>query len=154
MNKIDVSKRSIGVNYKNGRASISVWAPNAQKVTLHIDGSNKREALKPKEHGYWHGTYRLQPGDQYTFMLDDKELPDPASLSQPEGVHCPSEIIDLSAYKWTDQQWVNPVLDNYIIYELHTGTFTSEGTFAAIEEKIDYLLDCGFTAIEILKRLR
>ncbi|MGN6568166.1 MAG: malto-oligosyltrehalose trehalohydrolase [Flavipsychrobacter sp.] len=150
MNKIDVSKRSIGVNYKNGKANVLVWAPDAQRVALHIDGSNRHEELKPKEHGYWQGSFRLQPGERYKFLMNDTELPDPASLSQPEGVHGPSEIIDLTAYKWTDQHWTNPVLDDYIIYELHTGTFTSEGTFSAIEEKLDYLLDCGFTAIEIM----
>jgi len=150
MSKIDVSAKSLGINFKNSKASVLVWAPNAQKVEFHTPETNMREELKHIEHGYWQGLVLLQPGDKYNFILDGKPIPDPASLSQPDGVHGPSQAIDIISYKWTDNQWANLPLESYIIYELHTGTFTPDGNFAAIETKLDYLLQCGFTAIELM----
>ncbi|GAB3255680.1 malto-oligosyltrehalose trehalohydrolase [Larkinella harenae] len=76
--------------------------------------------------------------------------PDPASLAQPEGVHGPSEAIDTTSFEWHDQNWANYDLEEYILYELHTGTFTPEGTFAAIVSKLDYLKSLGINAIEIM----
>ncbi|WP_229364499.1 malto-oligosyltrehalose trehalohydrolase [Fibrella aestuarina] len=77
-------------------------------------------------------------------------LPDPASLSQPEGVHGLSRAVDTGTFPWEDTGWVNPPLAQYLLYELHTGTFTPEGTFAGIEEKLDYLKALGVNAIEIM----
>ncbi|MBS1687614.1 MAG: malto-oligosyltrehalose trehalohydrolase [Bacteroidetes bacterium] len=150
MSNVDIAKRTLGVDYKHGKANIIVWAPEAKKVSIHFYNSNKTIDLQLKERGYWQGTAKVIENDTYKFIVDGKELPDVVSLSQPEGVHGPSAVVDLNTFKWTDQQWVNPALDNYIIYELHTGTFTSEGTFAGIESKLDYLLECGITAIEIM----
>jgi maltooligosyltrehalose trehalohydrolase len=93
----------------------------------------------------------LKPGDRYQFVLDDNAcLPDPASLHQSDGVHGPSRAFDPQDFKWTDKDWQNPKLSEYIIYELHIGTFTAEGTFAAMETKLDYLVELGVTAIEIM----
>jgi len=150
MNSVDIAKRTLGVNLNNGKANIIVWAPEAKKVGIHFYNSNKKIDLQLRERGYWHGTTLMMGSEIYKFIVDGEELPDAASLSQPEGVHGPSAIIDLNLFKWTDQEWVNPALDNYIIYELHTGTFTNEGTFSGIESKLDYLLECGITAIEIM----
>ena len=87
----------------------------------------------------------------YEFLVDgDKEYPDPASLSQPGGVHGASKAIDVTEFPWTDRDWKNIPLENYILYELHTGTFTPGGTFSAIEKKLDHLKDLGITAIEIM----
>ena len=83
-------------------------------------------------------------------MKGKQEFPDPTSLSQPEGVHGPSQAIDLREFEWSDDNWKNIPLEEYILYELHTGTFTPEGTFAALEEKLDYLKDLGINAIEIM----
>jgi maltooligosyltrehalose trehalohydrolase len=77
-------------------------------------------------------------------------LPDPASLSQLQGVHAASSVVDVYEFDWTDQKWQNPDLHTYIIYELHTGTFTEEGNLRAICEKLDHLLSLGITAIELM----
>lgn len=115
---------------------------------------NKKTTLKLEQgdFGYWTlVTEKLKPGDLYQFALDKgKHLPDPASLAQPDGVHGASMAIDLKAFKWRDSAWKNPAMADYIIYELHTGTFTPEGDFAAIAGKLDYLKSLGITAIELM----
>ncbi|HEY0898647.1 MAG TPA: malto-oligosyltrehalose trehalohydrolase, partial [Sphingobacteriaceae bacterium] len=89
-------------------------------------------------------------GDQYQFLLDGELRPDPASLSQPEGVHGPSQAVDLQAFHWADDTWNNIDQENYILYELHTGTFSPAGTFEGIGEKLDHLKELGINAIEIM----
>ena len=151
MDDLNLKKRSIGVNFNDGFAKIKMWAPLAESVDLLQTETNKKYPLKEASYGFWElETNALEPGDLYRFVLnDEKELPDPASLSQPESVHGPSQVIDLQ-YNWTDQDWKNPDLKEYIFYEIHTGTFTPEGTFAAIEQKLDYLKDLGITAVELM----
>lgn len=150
MNKVDVSRRTIGINFNNGTAEVVVWSPVAKKVT--VVAGNKKIELEQKKYGVWHTTTNaIRPGDNYNIQIDDKEeLPDPASLSQPEGVHGASQAINVKDFKWSDEEWKNPDLEQYIIYELHTGTFTQQGTFAAVEEKLDHLKELGITAIEIM----
>lgn len=148
---IKVSKRNIGINFeKEGKAEVRFWAPEAVTVELKI--SDAVLPLEKKDFGYWElFTDKIKPGTSYQFQLNGKDmLPDPASLSQPEGVHGASEAYDLNAFKWTDDHWKNPALDTYLLYELHTGTFTAEGNFDGIISKLDYLLDLGITAIEVM----
>ncbi|MGV3585923.1 MAG: malto-oligosyltrehalose trehalohydrolase, partial [Adhaeribacter sp.] len=152
MSQINVSERTLGVNFTPaGEAIIRVWAPKAQQVAVALP-DNITLPLQDEEFGYWSAkTYQLEPGDTYQFILDDdKKLPDPASLSQPEGVHGPSQALAIKNFAWTDTAWKNIPLGDYILYELHTGTFTPEGTFAALEEKLDYLIKLGVNAIEIM----
>jgi maltooligosyltrehalose trehalohydrolase len=94
----------------------------------------------------------LKPGDRYLINVSNENaFPDPASLSQPDGVHGPSECIDLNEIrKIKDQNWQGISLHDLIIYELHVGTFTPEGTFMALQQKLDYLTDLGINAIEIM----
>ncbi|MGZ5285802.1 MAG: malto-oligosyltrehalose trehalohydrolase [Flavisolibacter sp.] len=148
--KLDISSRSIGVNFKNGWAEIILWSPEAQQVAIKF--GNSSIALEKDGQGYWRGkTDQLQEGMLYQFVLNgDKILPDPASMSQPDGVHGPSMAIDLSGFKWADAEWKNPELKNYIIYELHTGTFTTDGSFASIEKKLAHLQELGVNAIELM----
>lgn len=153
MFKIDVNERRLGVNFAdNKEANVLLWAPLAKKVELLLVKSKEKILLEQAEMGYWKlTTNKLAPQDAYLFVLDgQKERPDPASLYQPKGVHEFSEALDLKEFSWTDQEWESPLLDDYIIYELHTGTFTPKGTFEGIEEKLDYLKDLGITAIEIM----
>jgi len=153
MNPVDVTKRTLGVNFlTGGQAEIVVWAPLADQVEVKVNGLDKNIPLQPGEYGYWNfKTYQLEPGDLYKFVLNgDKELPDPVSLAQPEGVHGHSQAIELNSYNWTDGKWNNLPLSDYILYELHTGTFSPEGTFAGIEAKLDYLKELGVNAIEIM----
>ncbi len=148
---IDVLKRGIGINFsKEGLAEINVWSPQAAKVEVKVE--KETLPLAKKEYGYWQiETDKIKEGGRYKISIDGKEpLPDPASLSQPDGVHGASEAINLNTFQWSETAWNNLPLEDYIIYELHTGTFTNEGTFAAIESKLDYLKELGITAIEIM----
>lgn len=149
---INLKKRSIGVNFNAaGQAEINLWAPFAKSVMLLLSDKNKCP-LKEASYGYWHLTTAiLKPGDTYQFVLDDgKPLPDPASLVQPKGVHEPSQTFDLQSFVWDDKSWQNISLNNYIFYEVHTGAFTTEGTFTSLEAKLDYLKELGITAVELM----
>jgi len=153
MNALDIRTRHLGINFhRNGQANVLLWAPKAEFVEISLLKNGHRIALQQKKYGYWSlETDEIQPGDQYNFVLDQKDqFPDPASLFQPEGVHGASEAFDISKFEWTDQEWKNPALKDYITYEVHVGTFTPEGTFEAMIEKLDYLVDLGITAIEIM----
>ena len=150
--KIKISSRSVGVNFnEDGLAKIVVWAPFAKKVEVVVNKA-RVISLQFAELGYWKATSDdLKPGDVYKIRLDgEKELPDPASLSQPEGVHGPSEALALNDFLWTDSSRKSIPLEEYILYELHTGTFTTEGTFESLELKLDYLKNLGINAIEIM----
>ena len=138
------------MNFSDGLATVVVWSPEAVQVDLCY--KNQKLPLDKGQQGYWHGqTGHLAPGDLYTFMINgEKELPDPASLLQPDGVHGPSGATDLSIFRRADEGWENLPLNEYIIYELHTGCFTPEGTFAGIEKKLDHLLELGINAIELM----
>jgi maltooligosyltrehalose trehalohydrolase len=141
-----------GVTFlNNGSASIALWAPNAESAAIVLQNKQSLE-LNKGEKGYWTlVTDKLKPLDEYQFLLDgNKLLPDPASRSQPHGVHGQSQAIDLLNFKWKATDWKPVSLDDYIIYELHTGTFTNEGTFAGIGAKLQYLKELGITAIEIM----
>lgn len=145
---MNLSRRHIGLNFEDGKAWALVWAPKAKKVALQFHGQSL--PMQPEPYGYWSlPNAPLKPGDQYQFQLDDQTLPDIASLSQPD-VHGASVAVDLSSYNWNDQNWKNPELKDYLIYELHTGTFTAEGTFEAILAKLDYLCELGISAIELM----
>src|SRR5690606_5114371 len=104
------------------------------------------------QEGYWQVEVKnIAAGTKYMFLLDGElKRPDPASLSQPEGVHEWSEVVDHEEYQWKDAAWHPPALEDMIIYELHVGTFTQEGTFEAIIGKLDYLQELGVNAIEIM----
>ncbi|MCF0057073.1 malto-oligosyltrehalose trehalohydrolase [Dyadobacter sp. CY356] len=153
MNAVNTRTRTLGINFNNkGLANVVLWAPEADRVEILLFSSNIKIPLISEEYGYWTlETDIILPGDQYKFIINgDKQLPDPASLSQPEGVHGPSKAVNLKTFAWTDTNWKNIPLKEYITYELHTGTFTPDGTFASMEEKLDYLVDLGITAIEIM----
>lgn len=152
MEHLNVSVRSLGVNFdEDGIAQVRVWSPEAEKVAIKKK-NGEVIPLEQIEYGYWEAhNMPLRPNDLYKVVLNgEKDLPDPASLSQPEGVHGHSQALDLRSYKWNDKEWKNIRLEDYIIYELHTGTFCEKSSFAGIEEKLDYLLDLGITAIEIM----
>jgi maltooligosyltrehalose trehalohydrolase len=153
MPETTVNTRTLGITFTtDGLAQARVWAPLAQDVSIRLISRDLILPLDKDAPGYWQTTTnQLQPGDTYRFVLNGTtELPDPASLSQPEGVHGPSQAIDTSTFRWTDSDWQNPDLDDYLLYELHTGTFSPEGTFAGIVERLDYLVELGINAIEIM----
>jgi maltooligosyltrehalose trehalohydrolase len=104
------------------------------------------------EAGYWSVTVTdLAPGARYLYRMDhDRERPDPASHFQPEGVHGPSEIVDHAAFHWEDAGWKGLPLQSMVLYELHVGTFTTEGTFDAVIPRLSDLKDLGVNAIELM----
>ncbi|HVW12345.1 MAG TPA: malto-oligosyltrehalose trehalohydrolase [Mucilaginibacter sp.] len=146
-----MSRRSIGLNMVGGHVEVSVWAPLANTVALETE-AGKIIPLELREHGNWQATTdAIGVGEHYLFVIDGyKKLPDPASLSQPDGVHGPSQHIDINAFEWTDGDWTNPPLSDYIFYELHTGVFSTESDFNGIIDKLDYLAELGVTAIGIM----
>lgn len=139
MNTIRVNRKSLGVNFTaRGQSEILLWAPHAEEAALYLPESEETISLNKQEYGYWSCiTAKIKPGDRYVFILDKKEYADPASLHQPDGVIGPSEVINLNNFNWSDQAWNNIPLSKYILYELHVGTFTNEGSLLAIEEKLD-----------------
>jgi maltooligosyltrehalose trehalohydrolase len=130
-----------------------VWAPDRKKVDLHLHQSYS--ALLPMDRdalGYHRAVVKeVRPGSRYQYRLDDScERPDPASRFQPDGVHGPSQLVDLSGFEWTDSSWEGFALEDSVFYELHVGTFTPEGTFAALIPHLDRLAELGITTIELM----
>ncbi|MDR4493059.1 MAG: malto-oligosyltrehalose trehalohydrolase [Nitrospirales bacterium] len=136
------------------QVTFRAWAPWVKTLSVEILSSQSElVAMEPRPFGYWETTVsNISGGTQYQFVLHDKlKRPDPASRFQPEGVHGPSEVIDPAIFQWSDQQWKGLPLHDYIIYELHPGTFTPTGTFEAIIPFLSYLRDeVGITAIELM----
>ena len=130
----------------------NVWAPKAETVHLIFVDKNEKFELQKQDFGYFALTLEnVSPEIYYKYQINsDKTFPDPASLSQPKGVHEASEIIDLSDFEWTDNEWKNIPLKEMIQYELHTGTFSPEGTFDGINKKLGYLKELGINTIEIM----
>lgn len=142
----------LGSNYLgNGQCEFRVWAPFRDSLAVHIlSPQDQVIPLQKDEWGYWQETVSADPGTRYVYQLDGTlERPDPASHYQPEGVHGSSQVVD-HQFDWTDQTWQGIPLKDLIIYELHVGTFTPEGTFESIIPRLSYLQDLGITAIEIM----
>jgi maltooligosyltrehalose trehalohydrolase len=132
--------------------SFQVWAPRAKKLEIHITFPNDRIiAMQSAERAYFFAEVSdVRPGTLYFYRFDDgRERPDPASRFQPQGVHGPSQVVDRD-FPWTDREWRGLALDKYVLYELHVGTFTPEGTFDAIIPRIGALKELGITAIELM----
>ena len=128
-----------------------IWAPAAKTASVKI--GETATLMKPGQGGWWQAAVEsADPGADYQFLLDgdDYALPDPRSQWQPHGVHGPSRLLDHSAFRWTDQNWQAPAWPEAIVYELHIGTFTSEGTLDAARERLGYLKDLGITHVELL----
>jgi maltooligosyltrehalose trehalohydrolase len=135
-----------------GRWEFLLWAPNARSVSLHLLHSGELLTMAPLSRGYFRRTVEnLEPGTRYFFQLDDaRKLPDPASRFQPEGVHGPSEVVDLNQFQWTDQNWQGRTLERSIFYEIHVGTYTAQGTFDALIPHIPELVELGITTVELM----
>jgi maltooligosyltrehalose trehalohydrolase len=128
-----------------------VWAPGADQLDVKV--KEQSYPLTETEGGWWEAAVEdAGPGSEYVYLMNGKEqpLPDPRSAYQPHGVNGPSQVVDHSAFAWTDDAWQARPLQGAIIYELHVGTFTPEGTCDAVIEKLEYLKDLGITHIELL----
>ncbi|MDU0478035.1 malto-oligosyltrehalose trehalohydrolase [Staphylococcus chromogenes] len=129
-----------------------VWAPHAIAVRIRVDG--QVTDMRETEHGWWTADIDKSPGQRYAFSLFDGHawsdfVPDPRSTSQPDGVHGESEVT-APDFEWTDHQWTGRITAGQLLYELHVGTFTPEGTFDGVISKLDYLKELGVTTIELM----
>lgn len=138
---------------EDGRVRFLVWAPHSAHVEVVISYPHpQRASMQGQDRGYFEAILEnVPPGSLYRYILEGvKDRPDPASRSQPEGVHGPSQVICPACFSWTDRHWNGIPLANYILYELHTATFTPDGTFDAIIPHLDELNDLGITALELM----
>jgi maltooligosyltrehalose trehalohydrolase len=133
---------------------LRVWAPNAKRLAALI-GQRRLDMEKEggEARGWWQvSATELAPGTDYAFFVDDDEKPrpDPRTRFQPYGVHGASRVVDHHAFTWTDQHFAAPALSAAVIYELHVGTFTADGTFDSAIERLDHLVELGITHVELM----
>ncbi len=129
-----------------------VWAPNARSAAVKI-GDAAYPMGEPSERGWWRvAVEEAGPGTDYGFVIDDdaQAWPDPRSAWQPNGVHGLSRVYDQAAFRWSDEGWEPPPLERAVVYELHVGTFTPQGTFDSAIERLDYLVELGITHVELM----
>jgi maltooligosyltrehalose trehalohydrolase len=137
----------------DGRVRFRLWAPAATRVDLVLEPPRARAlALAAIGDGWFElVTAAARAGSRYRYSIDGgAPVPDPASRFNPEGVHGPSEVVDPAAFPWSDGDWRAPPWPQSVLYELHVGTFTPEGTFAGVESRLEHLVRLGVTAIELM----
>ncbi|MDY7089245.1 MAG: alpha-amylase family glycosyl hydrolase, partial [Actinomycetota bacterium] len=125
-----------------------VWAP---EKTVRLSAGGEVRDMERGADGWWRlDVPSAGPGADYAYVLEGEQRPDPRSLWQPEGVHGPSRVYDHSAFGWTDQAWTGRQLPGSVLYEMHVGTFTPEGTFDSAIERLDHLVELGVDLVELL----
>ena len=134
----------------NGRAHFRIWAPKAKRLEVAIEGNFAE--LEPEPDGYFSGSTEANAGTLYRFRLNGEGdlYPDPASRYQPKGPHGPSSVVDHTQFRWNDSDWKGVTLPGQIMYEMHIGTFTPEGTWRAAAEKLPVLKNDGITLVEMM----
>lgn len=134
------------------RTRFRLWAPNAKSVAVVVSGkANARYPLSAVGAGWYEAILDVGAGTRYRYRIDDEiDVPDPAARSAPEGLKEPNEVIDPRAFDWSDTQWRGRAWHRAVVYEVHVGTFTKEGTFAAIESRLQQLAELGINTIELL----
>ncbi len=144
---------SYGATAVGGKAEFRVWAPTPRELKLCLlrDGQAARDIAMQRDGEDFVATADASAGDRYAYIVDGSPpVPDPVSRHLPEGVHGPTAIVDPAAFSWKDHGWRGLSLREYIIYELHIGTFTSEGTFDSAIAKLEYLKRLGITVVEVM----
>ncbi|HEX6185010.1 MAG TPA: malto-oligosyltrehalose trehalohydrolase [Pyrinomonadaceae bacterium] len=136
----------------DGSTVFRVWAPHAESLVLKIPGDRPRSFTMGRARG---GVFEARvpgvgAGTDYFYVVGGRERPDPVSRSQPAGVHGPSRVVEPDGFEWTDEGWKGIALRDYVVYELHVGTFTPEGTFEAVTRKLAHLKSLGVTAVELM----
>lgn len=154
-NHAEAWRLDLGANIlSDGNVRFKVWAPFCSRIDAKIirRGGNERIPLRQDDWGYFQAiTDRASCGDRYAYVLDGRaERPDPVSRYLPQGVHGNTEIVSPEDFRWTDRNWRGVPLSEFIIYEMHAGTFTREGTFDSAIAKIPYLKQLGVTCLEIM----
>ncbi len=144
----------MGASIIKGGVSFRVFAYNRKRVALVVHRNGREEVFPMTEeepHLYSTVLEGAGPGLLYKFRLDDEgDFPDPYSHYQPEGVHGFSQVIDHNSYRWQDENWRGRNLEELVIMEIHVGTFSQEGTFKGVLERLDYLRELGVNAIELM----
>lgn len=138
---------------RDGGTRFRVWAPRAERVSVQLGTDHERDdhPLEEVTDGVFEAVVEASPAGDYRYRLNGERLrPDPVSRYQPHGVHGASRVVDPSVFEWSDQSWYGLALEDLVFYELHTGTFTPEGTFDAVIERLGYLRDLGITALELM----
>ncbi len=125
-----------------------MWAPEASSLAVRVNGRD--HALERSDDGFWRGTADGRHGDDYVYVVDGEALADPASRWQHDGVLGPSRVLDTSRFKWNDTSWKGLQLDELVLYELHVGTFSDEGTFDGAVEHLREVRELGVTAVEVM----
>lgn len=134
-----------------GGVHVRVWAPACNRISVVRADRTETWELMPEADGYHSGLVPLAPGDRYWFDLGEGRLrPDPCSRWQPDGPHGPSAVVDPFAFRWTDDEWRGVDPEGQVLYEMHIGTFTPEGTWRAAMEQLPSLADVGITVIEMM----
>ncbi|MDP1708179.1 MAG: malto-oligosyltrehalose trehalohydrolase [Gammaproteobacteria bacterium] len=138
----------------DGSINFRLWAPAAQRVEVCLqDGAGERILpLQLQKDGWFSlATHEATAGAHYCFSVDGgMRVPDPASRYQPQDVHGPSEVVDPRAWQWADTGWQGRPWEEAVFYELHVGSFTPQGSFVGVAERLDHLVDLGVTAIELM----
>jgi len=137
----------------DGTARFRLWAPSAKKVELCLStgSAEERVPLDAGADGWCQAVLPAAAGARYRYRIDDRiDVPDPASRFQPDDVHGHSELIDPCAYVWGDADWRGRPWEEAVLYELHVGSFTPEGTYAGVRRRLEHLRDLGVTAIELM----
>jgi maltooligosyltrehalose trehalohydrolase len=146
-------KLPVGAELTPDGVHFRVWAPASKHAAVQLisRGATKAVALEPEADGYFSGFVpEARAGMLYKFQLDSGAFPDPASRYQPEGPHGPSQIIDPDTFRWTDNDWRGVTREGQVIYEMHIGTFTTKGTWAAAMEQLPELARLGVTVLEVM----
>jgi maltooligosyltrehalose trehalohydrolase len=143
---------TLGAQVEAGGVRFRVWAPKRARVDVVLEEGGRSFPLMKDEAGYFSGLVPIATsGMLYRYRLDNGEAyPDPCSRYQPQGPHGPSLIVDPSTFTWRHPQWPGVHMQGQVIYELHVGTFTPEGTLDATIAQLDELKDCGVTLIELM----
>ena len=144
-----------GARLVEGGVEIAVWSPTAESLEAVVESGEAKGTypLFRKAGDVWKALVpRMAAGDDYRLRIDGEDplVPDPVSRFQPEGVHGPSRVVDPAAFRWTDEGWRGIEMADVVVYELHVGTFTEEGTFDAAIPRLRHLRDLGVTAVELL----
>jgi maltooligosyltrehalose trehalohydrolase len=142
-------ERTLGARpLRDGRTEFRVWAPRAQRVMLRV--ADDDHELQPAGFGVYEAVVPAAPGEDYAYLVDGRALPDPCSRWQPEGLRGPSRVFDARSLPGAGDGFEPPALEQLIVYELHIGTFTAAGTFAAAAEHLEEIAERGITAIEVM----
>ncbi len=149
-----VHEMPFGAQYGREATRFRLWAPGCRAVALELGREAPRRVPMVAEAGGWHAATvpGVQPGEAYAFRVKDDApaVPDPASRSNPWDVNAPSVVVDPLAFDWDDGQWRGRPWTEAVVYELHVGTFTPEGTYAGAISRLDHLVDLGITAVELM----